>query len=472
MTSDRFAAIDLGASSGRVMAARVGPSRLELHEAHRFPNGPVELADGLHWDIVGLYREILLGLRQTGPVSGLAIDSWAIDYGLIGAGGALVGTPFHYRDPRAEAAVPRFQRALSAETLFAINGLQHLPFTTVYQLAADTLLHAAETLLLIPDLLGFWLTGRRVAELTNASTTGLLDARTRSWSRTVRDALHLDGDLLPAILAPGEDIGGLRRSVLAETGLDPSTRLSAVGSHDTASAVVGVPATDPDFAYISCGTWALAGVEVEAPLLTEASRAANFTNEVGVDGTVRFLRNVMGLWILQETLATWRRAGASDDLPALLRAAGELAGGGPTFDVDSAEFLPPGDMPARVVAACRRVGQRPPRTPPETVRSIVDSLALALARTVREAAALSGRTVSRIHLVGGGARNALLCQHLADASGTPVIAGPVEATAIGNVLVQARTHGVLSGDLFALRDLVRRTAIVTTYSPGPSSASR
>ncbi|MEP6462310.1 MAG: rhamnulokinase family protein [Frankiaceae bacterium] len=465
MRNETFAAVDLGASSGRVMAARVGPEVLELTEVHRFGNNPVELADGLHWDIVGLYREVLDGLRRAGPVAGLAIDSWAVDYGLIGPGGALVGTPFCYRDRRTEAAVGRVQERLSAGELFAINGLQHLPFTTVYQLAAETLLEPAETLLLVPDLLGFWLTGRRVAELTNASTTGLLDAGTRTWSSTVFDALRLKAGLLPSIVPPGEDLGALRPAVLGETGLDPATRVTCVGSHDTASAVVGVPAENPDFAYISCGTWALVGVELDAPLLDAGSRDANFTNEIGVDGTVRYLRNVMGLWILRGCLASWKRAGGESDLSSLLAAAADLPPGGPTFDVDLPEFLPPGDMPARVAAACRRTGQRPPESRPELVRSVVESLALGLARTVREAAALTGRHVAVVHLVGGGARNALLCQLLADASDLPVIAGPVEATAIGNALVQARTHGALTGDLFTLRDLVRRTADVARYSP-------
>lgn len=463
-----FAAVDLGASSGRVIAARVTPDVLDLREEHRFPNGPVELADGLHWNVVGLYREVLAGLRLAGPVDGLAVDSWAIDYGLIGSGGALLGAPFHYRDARSAAGVDQVQGSLSAAELYAINGLQHLPFTTLYQLAVEPMLVYAQIMLLIPDLIGYWLTGVAVAELTNASTTGVLDARSGQWSDRVATVLGLSPGLLAPVVPPGEVVGSLRSSVATETGLAPGTPVSTVGSHDTASAVLGVPATDPDFAYVSCGTWALAGVELDRPLLDEAGRAANFTNEIGVDDTVRYLRNVMGLWILQGALAVWERRGEPADLERLLHEAADLLPGGPTFDVDDPEFLPPGDMPARVAVACQRADHAVPTTPAATaatVRAILDSLALALTRTVREAAQLSGRRVGVIHLVGGGARNALLCQLLADASGVDVVAGPVEATAIGNVLVQARTQGVLRGDRFALRDLVRRTHELVRYRP-------
>ncbi len=344
------------------------------------------------------------------------------------------------------------------------------PINTVYQLAAEragVLLPLATDLLFVPDLLAFWLTGRKVAERTIASTSGLLDARTGDWSADVVTALGLRDGLLPPVVAPGTELGRLRAEVRAETGLGEDVRVTTVGSHDTASAVLGVPAVDDEFAYISCGTWALTGVEIDAPVLDQRVRAANFTNEAGVDSTIRFLRNSMGLWILSGAVSTWQRAGSPAALPELLAAAAELPAGGPTFDVDAAEFLPPGDMPARVVAACRAAGGSVPGSPAEIVRSIVDSLARTLARDVQSAADLTGRDVRRIHLAGGGARNALLCQLTADFAGLPVEAGPVEATAIGNVLVQARTHGVLSGDRFALRELIRRTQSLTRYEPRP-----
>jgi len=259
-------------------------------------------------------------------------------------------------------------------------------------------------------------------------------------------------------------VGELTPAVLAETGLSGSVRVTTVGSHDTASAIVGVPAENPHFAYISCGTWGLVGVELDAPVLSEDSRAANFTNERGVDGTIRYLRNVTGLWLLSETLRTWELHGHTHSLTELIGQAATLRAGGPTFDPDAPEFLPPGDMPSRIATACRESGQRPPVTPAEVVRCVLDSLAATLAARVLDAQRLSGRRVDVIHIVGGGSQNQLLCQLIADAAGLPVIAGPVEATALGNLLVQARTHGALTGDLWALRAQLRGVAETRNYS--------
>jgi rhamnulokinase len=471
-----FAAVDLGASSGRVMAARVGPARLDLHEAHRFPNRAVSTAGTLHWDVLGLYAGILDGLRAAGRdlgrLDGIGIDSWAVDYGLLDADGALLGNPVHYRDARHETAVPAVHAAVGPEELYRISGLQHLPFNTVFQLAAarDTAqLVAARTLLLIPDLLAYWLTGAVGAEVTNASTTGLLDATTREWSRTVIDGLGLPRSLFPPLRRPGDRLGELRDDVLAEAGLTGPVPVTAVGSHDTASAVVGVPATTDRFAYISCGTWSLVGVELEKPVLTEESRAAGFTNELGVDGTVRYLHNVMGLWLLQECQRAWAAAGLVADLPDLLAGAAQVPAFTAVVDADDPRFLPPGNMPNRIGEACAATGQTPPQSQAETVRCILDSLALAYRRTVRRAAELSGRDVEVVHLVGGGARNTLLCQLTADATGLPVQAGPVEAAALGNTLVQARAGGVLSGGLPELRALLRNTQEVRTYAPEPGA---
>ena len=476
MISRLVAAVDLGASSGRVMVGRVGPRDLELTEIHRFANDPVRLPDGLHWDILRLYREVLLGLRQaaraaTGLVS-IGVDSWAIDYGLLDERGALLGDPYHYRDERTERAVPAVHALIPPVDLYARTGLQFLPFNTIYQLAADrgtAQLAAARTFLLIPDLLGYWLTGVRLAEVTNASTTGLLDIHRRQWADDLIDALAIPRGIFADLGSPGEVVGPLRGDVQAETGAAPETLLTLVGSHDTASAVVAVPAEDRRFAYIACGTWSLVGLELEGPILTEESRLANFTNEGGVDDRVRYLRNVMGLWLLQESLRTWELAGLPEQLPALLIAAGELPPGGPTIDPDDPVFLTPGDMPARIATACEARGVRPPATRPELVRCILDSLAAAYGRTIRDAARLAGRSIEVVHLVGGGARNALLCQLTADACELPVIAGPVEATALGNVLIQARAHGLLAGDLESLRALVRSTQDLRRYEPRASS---
>ncbi|HEV7188395.1 MAG TPA: rhamnulokinase family protein [Blastococcus sp.] len=476
MAPGAFAAVDLGASSGRVMVARVGPDSVELTEAHRFANRPVRTAGRLHWDVLGLYAGVLDGLcaagRGTGRLDGVGIDSWAVDYGLLDDDGALLGNPLHYRDAAHETAVGAVHAVVPPDELYRATGLQYLPFNTVFQLAArrgTAQLSAARQLLLIPDLLAHWLTGAVGAEVTNASTTGLLDATSRRWSDELIDALQLPRELFPPLVQPGERLGELRDDVLADTRLTGPVPLIAVGSHDTASAVVGVPAASDRFAYVSCGTWSLVGVELEKPVLTEASRAAGFTNELGVDGTVRYLHNVMGLWLLQECQRTWTAVGLPSDLPDLLAAAAQVHGFPAVVDVDDPAFLPPGDMPARIAAACSRTGQTPPQSQAETVRCILDSLALAYRRTVRLAAELSGNDVEVVHVVGGGARNTLLCRLTADACGLPVLAGPVEAAALGNALVQARSAGVLGGGLTELRALLRTTQDLRLYVPTPGA---
>ncbi|GAA0805161.1 rhamnulokinase [Spirilliplanes yamanashiensis] len=455
-----FAAVDLGASSGRVMVGRVGPGRLELSTAHRFGNEPVRVAGTLHWDVLRLYRGVLAGLRAAGEVRSVGVDSWAVDYGLLDAIGALLGNPVHYRDGRTDGVAARVAGRLGEQRLYATTGLQQLPFNTLYQLAAAAgtpQLAAAERLLMIPDLIAYWLTGEVGAEVTNASTTQLYDLRRRAWATDLMADAGIPAHLFPPLRVPGEAIG----PVLPEAGLAGRPDVVAVGSHDTASAVAGVPATGEHFAYISCGTWSLVGTELADPVLTEDSRLANFTNEAGVDGTVRYLRNVMGLWPLQESLRLWGDA----DLPALLAAAAREPAFAAVVDLDDPVFLAPGDMPARIADACRRTGQPPPATPAAVVRCIVDSLALAHRRAVRQVQELSGRHADAVHVVGGGARNELLCRLTADACGLPVLAGPVEATALGNVLVQARAAGVAPGDLAALRGLLLQTQQIVRYDP-------
>jgi rhamnulokinase len=407
-----------------------------------------------------------------GRLAGLGIDSWAVDYGLVGRGGELLGNPRHYRDPRTEAVIEDVHAKVDPARLYEISGLQFLPFTTLYQFAADRalaqrVLDDGVQALLVPDLLGYWLTGVRAAEETNASTTGLMDARTGDWSRELVEILGLPTGLLPDVVRAGQVLGDLLPEVRAELGVEHSLPVTTVGSHDTASAVVGVPADTSRFGYISCGTWGLVGVELDAPVLSEESRRANFTNERGVDGTIRYLRNVMGLWLLSESLRTWGLRGIDLDLTDLLVAAAALPPGGPLIDPHDPVFLPPGDMPARIVQASRNT-DRPlpePGDPEVVVRCILDSLAVAFARAITEAERLAGHPVDVVHIVGGGSQNALLCQLTADAAGKPVVAGPVEATALGNVLVQARTHGVLSGDLAGLRARVRAASRLHRYEP-------
>ncbi len=469
ITSDqpvlRLAAVDLGASSGRVMVGTVSPGHLGLEEVHRFPNGPVQAEDGsLRWPIDRIYREVLEGLAAAGRVDAIGVDSWAVDYGLLDDEGDLLAEPFSYRDSRTDGMGERVAEVVGDAELYAVTGLQHLPFNTVYQLLAETSLADAETMLLLPDLVGFWLTGQLGAEATNASTTQLFDVRTRTWATGLADRLGIPARLLPPVREPGDVVGRLRLNVADATGQPAVTAVVAVGSHDTASAVVGVPAAPGvPFAYISSGTWSLVGVELDEPVLTEDARAANFTNEGGVDATIRFLRNVMGLWVLSESLRTWGLETA--DLPDLLAEAEASPAFGPMVDVDGPEFLTPGDMPARIAAACAATGQTAPDTRGEVVRCILESLALAYRRQVRAAARLSGVAVEVVHVVGGGARNTLLCQLTADACGLPVLAGPVEAAALGNVLVQARTLGADLPDLAAMRALVAATQPVDRFEP-------
>ncbi|WP_175410464.1 rhamnulokinase family protein [Streptomyces sp. TRM64462] len=474
-----FAAVDLGASSGRVILARVTPDTLEIEEVHRFPNRPVRVAGALHWDILALYRGVLDGLRAAGAAAGgrldgVGVDSWAVDHGLLDATGALLGNPVHYRDARTDGTAEKVAAVLPPDELYAATGLQHLPFNTVYQLVAaqgTPQFAAARRALLIPDLIAYWLTGEAGTEITNASTTQLLDPRTRDWSPTVAARLGIDVGLFPPLRGPGDPAGLLLPHVLAETGLEGPVPVTAVGSHDTASAVVGVPAAGDDFAYIATGTWSLAGVELDAPVLTEASRAANFTNELGVDGTVRYLRNIMGLWLLQECLRAWEAQGRPQDLDALLAGAAEAEPLRSVVDAGDPAFLAPDDMPRRIADACARTGQPVPRTPAEFTRCVLDSLALAHRRAVDEARRLSGRSVGTVHIVGGGAYNALLCRLTADATGLPVVAGPAEAAALGNVLVQARAAGVIGGGLPELRALLRATQPLRYYDPSGGRAA-
>ncbi|ACZ31669.1 carbohydrate kinase FGGY [Xylanimonas cellulosilytica DSM 15894] len=566
-----FAAVDLGATSGRVMLGLLHDgARVELVETGRFANGPIPVPtpDGadLHWDVLHLWRGILDGLREAGRVAaahgaslaGIGVDSWAVDYGLLDARGALVASPRCYRDPAFLPVADEVYARVPAAELYAVNGLQHLPFTTAFQLvddAARPAFEGAHDLLLIPDLITCWLTGVRVAEVTNASTTGLVDAATRTWAEPLIDRLGREfpglaglRGLLPDLVEAGTIIGPLSATAQKLTGLG-AIPVVAVASHDTASAVVGTPLPPPTpvvepvettptsnptpvvepvettpqrdepvastgsttaggvvstgsttvggvvstgsttaeastgsttgaAAYISSGTWSLVGLELDAPVLTEASREAGFTNELGLDGTVRYLHNVMGLWVFDECLREWARSGDAEDLDELLDAAAAEPGGLTVVDLDDPAFLAPGDMPRRFTAAAERAGQPVPATRPALTRAVLDSLAAAYARTIRAAAELAGVRITQVHVVGGGSQNALLCRLTADATGLPVVAGPVEAAALGNVLVQARAVGVLVDDpssgsgaagaprgLGGLRDVVAASSDLVRYEP-------
>ena len=418
-----FAAVDIGASGGRVMAGTVdGDGVISLEPVHRFPNGVVDRAGHLRWDIVELLTQVRRGLQRVEDATTIGIATWGVDYGLLDEHLDLLAEPISYRDDRTSKVIDEVHARIPPAELYAITGTQHLPFNTIYQLVADPLVAEARHAVLLPDLITALSGAGFGTELTNASTTSLLDARTQEWSLDVLDRLAIPHDLLPEIQPPGHVRGSI-----------DGVPVVTVGSHDTASAVAGVPATTERFAYIASGTWSLVGLLVDEPILHDAAFASGFTNEIAVDGRVRFLRNVGGLWLLQECMRSWAR----DDLDRLLDAASGVGGDVPRIDVDDSSFIAPGDMPARISAAA---GER--MTPAQTVRCILESLADGYARTLRDAVTLTGRDVDVVHVVGGGSQNALLCQLTADACGVPVVAGPVEATALGNVLVQARAAGL------------------------------
>jgi rhamnulokinase len=461
------AAVDLGATSGRVMIGRVGEDSLELELVSRFPNGPVEREDGLHWDFDALYAHIVEGLAEAvtrePALESIGIDSWAVDYGLL-RGGELLAQPFHYRDSRSDRGVTEVHQVVPFSELYQRSGLQFLPFNTLYQYRVDERLADADIALLIPDLIAYLLTGTAVAERTNASTTGLLGVRSGEWDVELADRLGVSTAVLPALVDPGAEIGMLRPELATRIGKD--LPVIAVGSHDTASAVVAVPLSSPNSAYISCGTWGLVGVELTDPVLTDAAREANFTHELGVDGRYRFLHNVTGLWLLSETMRAWEAEdGAAIDLPELLDAAASVTEDVPLFDANDTSLSAPGDMPARIATVLRADGFDVPENRAAFTRTIVESIAAAFAAAVQTAAELSGREIDSIHLVGGGSLNRLLCQATADRSGLPVLAGPVEATALGNVLVQARALGAAPETLEELRALVARAHNPLRYDP-------
>ncbi|WP_394941442.1 rhamnulokinase family protein [Psychromicrobium sp. YIM B11713] len=472
LSAGSVAAVDLGATSGRVILGQFADGHLRLRHLARFANEPVRIGDGLHWNILELYRQLLMGLaaaerEASGEIRSIGIDSWAVDYGLL-RGGRLLGVPYHYRDSRNEAGVAAVHAKIHPAELYRRNGVQHLNFNTVFQLASEgELLGFADRLLLIPDLLNHWLTGAEVAERSNASTTGLYDPRSQEWDLGLATRLGIPSSILPPLVNAGSPLGVLQPEAAAAVGraLDVVT----VGSHDTASAVVAIPNPGRDFAYISCGTWGLVGLELDAPVISDQARAANFTNEGGVDGRVRFLHNVMGLWLLSESLHSWAPVSTAEQrsslLQELLQQAAKLEGPVALFEVNDPVFLPPGDIPSRIAEWCRTHGEPVPQNPAQFVRTIVQSLGAAFARAVHDAARLADHEVSVIHLVGGGVHNALLCQATADHSGLPVLAGPVEATAIGNVLIQARSTGLVSGDLAELRSLVASEFPVIRYEP-------
>jgi rhamnulokinase len=445
-----YGAIVLGATSGRVFAGTLRDGRVELRELHRFENRPVRLPDGLRWNLLHLFTEALAGLHRAGPLAGVGVDTWGVDYALLDGRGRVLGLPFHYRDERTSGMVERAFARIPADELYAVTGIQTMPINTLFQLLADegsAALAAAERIALVPDLLAFWLSGELANERTNASTTGLLDARSGEWAHEAIGRLGLPGGLFGPLVEPGTALG----PALAHHALGEPT-VYAVASHDTASAFAAAPIADEHAAVLSSGTWSLLGLELPEPVLADR----DLTNERGIDGTTRLLKNVMGMWLLEECRREWGDV-SYDELHRLADAeTGEAA----LFDPDDEAFLAPGDMPGRIAATC---GIDPAVRGP-MVQAILASLACKYRWVLERLEAVTGRDVRRIHVIGGGARNTLLCRLTADVCGREVHAGPVEATALGNVLVQARAAGEL-GSLADLRAAAAASAQPVVYEP-------
>jgi rhamnulokinase len=481
-TTSNYLALDLGAESGRGLLGRFDGERIELEEVHRFPNGPVRMLDTLHWDLPRLFGECkaALGTAARGQaLDGIGVDTWGVDFGLVGRGDTLLGNPVHYRDARTDGMVDRACALVPRRRIYEVTGLQFLPFNTAFQLLAmkeggSPLLDCAETLLMMPDLFGWLLTGRRAGERTDASTTQLLDPRDGSWSAELCDGLGLPRRILPELIEPGTELGPLRRSLADELGIAPTSVLATAG-HDTAAAVAAVPARPsasadrPDWCYLSSGTWSLMGVEVPRPVIDDTTYRYNFTNEGGVAGTTRLLKNIMGLWLVQECRRIWVRDGRDYSYERLVAMAQDSRPFAALVDPDDASFLAPGDMPARIAEFCRKSGQAPPADEGAVVRCCLESLALKYRWALERLEELLDTRIRAIHIVGGGSKNSLLNQFTADACGRPVHAGPVEATAIGNVLMQAVGRGRL-GSLADVRDVVARSFPVQTFEPRDAAA--
>jgi rhamnulokinase len=479
MNATNYLAIDLGASSGRVMLGRWDGRRFALHELHRFPNDPVPVLGHMHWDVLRLWQDILAGLaryaaQEDAPLAGIGIDTWAVDFALLDSAGRMLGNPYHYRDRRTDGMPEFVDRRVPPEQVYAQTGIQRMPINTLYQFVSmgqsgDPQLAAAETLLLIPDLFHYWLTGRVVAEYTNATTTQFFNPRTGVWATEVLAALDLPAHLLPPVITPGTVLGDLLPEVRDEVGLHSPVPVIATATHDTASAVAAIPGLDARSAYISSGTWSLVGIETPEPILNERARALNFTNEGGVGGTVRFLKNVGGFWLLQECRRAWEREGHPYAWPELLALAEQAAPLQSLVDPDAPDFLNPGDMPAALRAYCARSGQPAPDSVGALARCCLESLALKYRWVLAALEDLTGRQLEMIRIVGGGSQNTLLCRLTADACARPVVAGPVEATALGNILVQAVALGHLPG-IQAGRAAIAASEPQTTYDPRPSPA--
>ncbi|MCZ7543137.1 MAG: rhamnulokinase [Anaerolineae bacterium] len=471
----RFLALDLGAESGRAALGTLHGGLLAMKALHRFPNGPVPVLGTLYWDILHLWNGVLDGLHAACDLEldGIGLDTWAVDFALLDESGKLLDNPVHQRDPRNAGMIEAVCAVVPKAEIYNRTGIQFMQINTLYQLYAmvranaPALRHAA-TFLTIADLLNYWLTGRKVVEFSSATATQFYDPIAGDWARDLLERLGIPTAMLPEVVPPGTILGPLKAPVPNLEGVTP---VIAPVTHDTGSAVAAVPAEGDRFAYISLGTWALMGAEVQQPHITPAGMAYNFTNEGGAAGTYRLLKNSLGLWLVQECRRTWATLGEAHDYDALTEMAADAPAFGPLLDPDpdSPHFLTPGDMPARIVAYCAQTGQPAPQTRGQILRCILESLALKFRQTLAQLEHVLGHEIEVIHIVGGGARNALLCQLTADACNRPVVAGPAEATSAGNIMVQAIATGHLAS-VAEGRAMVRRSFDLTRYEPNPSAA--
>jgi rhamnulokinase len=471
-TAKKILAIDLGAESGRGLIGAFDGDRLGLEVVHRFQNGAVHTLETLHWDVLGLWREILATVRKAaaefGPLASVGVDTWGVDFALLGRDGALLGNPRHYRDPHTESIMDEAFAKVPRREIFRQTGIQFMRFNSLFQLLAlmrdrSPLLDVAETMLFIPDLFHYWMTGIKVNEYTDASTSQMIQPAGRTWARDLIRAFAIPERILGSLVQPGAVLGPLRPGVASQAGV-ASIPVIAPATHDTAAAVAAVPASGESWAYISSGTWSLMGVETKMPLTDERALKVNFTNEGGVAGTIRLLKNIMGLWLVQECRRAWERGGVTYDYAALMKMAEASKPFASIVNPDDASFMLPPSMPAAIADYCRKTGQSVPQEPGDVVRCALESLALRYRWVLERLEELIGKKLETIHIVGGGCQNTLLCQFAADACNRPVVAGPVEATAIGNVLVQAIGLGFLSS-LAEGRSVVRRSFEVKTYEP-------
>lgn len=475
----KFLAFDFGASSGRAMLATFDGAKITLEEKHRFSNDPVTVNGSLYWDVLRLFHEIKQGILKCAnsgdrDIDCIGIDTWGVDYGLLDKNGKLLGNPYHYRDTRTEGMYDAAFKRVPKEEIFRETGIAFNWFNTLFQLLAaklaqDVALEQAETLLFMPDLLNYFLTGEKKTEYTIASTSQMFDSRKHTWASGLLEKLDIPTDIFTEVVYPGEKVGVLKAELAEELGV-AQIPVIAVASHDTGSAVASVPVPDKDdFIYISSGTWSLMGVELDEPNVSEGAFAHNFTNEGGVNKTVRFLKNIMGLWLIQESKRQWEREGEALSFNELEQQANAAKPFESMIDPDYPAFQTPGNMPRRIQEYCEKTGQKVPETKGEVVRCIAQSLAFKYRNTIEGMEEVTGKKYSVLNIVGGGIKDKMICQFTANATKRTVEAGPVEATSIGNVIVQAMAMGAI-GDLSQGRQVVKDSFDIAQYIPQDSAA--